>query len=477
MGLYDVQAEKRETEKRESLKKIILITIIIMCLLIFLIIGLIIYMTNQPKALSVNLDGKANNDLAKLIAIQTDDEGNIKLDENGEPIIYAPIKKVAQYFGYDYGNGNYKVASEDLNSGYVKNEYEFATFSLDSNAIMKGDSTKKTTEISNFETYKIEEKVIKNENELYTNKEGLELVFNIYIGYNSKTNSINIYTLDYYVSYYTTSSKAEGETEETTKIEDMGYSELDENFVNKKAILDGMLVVKDKWGTYGVISLKGEKIFSTQYDSLTYIPESKSFLIESNKKFGIMSVNEGETIKIDTKIKPVYDSLQLIDGEKQLYLVSQNSKYGVIDIDSNIIVPLDFTQVGIDITQFAENNITNGYILQDTLIPVEQDEKWGFYNLSGKLVGEGIVYESVGCITTSSKGNNYPVVSIPEYKSIVVSKEEKNKVAYGCIGLDGQTTLPCATEDIYMNISEGIIEYFYVWQGKTVNVKETIRND
>ena len=448
MSLYDGYTERKKEENRNKMKKFILIAIIIICLLIFLIIGLIMYISAKPSSISLKIDGKANNELLSLISIQTDESGTIKLDEEGNPIIYGPIKKLAKYFGYDDSNGNYMTVSEDINSCNVKNEKEVAIFTLDSNVIYKKDLTNKE---SNYETYKISEEVFQRENELYTSKEGLELAYNIYIYYNSKTNSIDIYTLDYYISYYTT----EDETTQTTPIQDLGYGGLDEIFVNQKAILDGMLVVKDEVGIYGVIDSNGDKVFSTQYDSLTYIPESKSFLIESDGKFGIMSVGEGDNVIPETKIKPVYSSLQLIDNEKQLYLVSDNNKYGIIDINSNIIVPLDYTKIGIDITQFAENNITNGYIIQDTLIPVEQDQKWGFYDLNGKIVGEGIVYENVGCITTSSIGTAYNVLSIPEYKSIVVSKAKK----YGCIGLDGERTVAFIADDVYMQISAGEAKY------------------
>lgn len=452
MSLYDGYTERQNDEKRQKMKKLILIAIIIVCLLIFVLIGLIMYIAGQPSSLSIKVDGKVNSELLKLITIKADESGAIELDEEGEPIIYAPIKKVAKNFGYVDNNGNYITKSEDTNSCNVKNENEVAIFTLDSDVIYKKDLTNQN---SNYETYKISEKVVKEDNDLYTNREGLELAFNIDISYDSKTNTIKIDTLDYLITYYTTETTKEDEKEAATPIQRLGYSELDETFVNQKAILDNMLVVKNEQGEYGVINSEGKG--SVQYDSLTYIPESKSFLVESDGKFGIMSVVvSGENnITLETKIKPVYGSLQLIDSEKQLYLVSDNSKYGVIDINSKIIIPLDYTKIGVDITQFAENNLTNGYIIQDTLIPVQQDQKWGFYDLSGKIVGEGIVYETVGCITTSSIGTSYNVVSIPEYNSIVVSKEKK----YGCIGLDGEQTVAFIADDVYMQISSGETKY------------------
>lgn len=443
MSLYDGKKETKDAEKNKKIKKMILVLISIVCFLIVMIIAFIIFIQLQPKELSVSINGKVNNKLLEKLNISIDEKTKVvKLDKDNKPILYGSIKELAPFFGYDGNNGNYMTVSEDTNYCNVKNENEVAIFTLDSNIVYKKVLNNPD---SNYETYQIEEKVIKHNNQLYTNTEGLELAYNIFISYNTKMNSIDIYTLDYYVTYYTTRNATKG----TTPIEDLGYSELDESFVNQKAILQGMLVVKDGTGTYGVIDSKANKIFSTQYDSLTYLPQSDSFLIESDSKYGII------TIKGETKIKPVYSTLQLIDNEKQLYLVSENNKYGIIDINSNIIVPLEYDNIGIDITQFAENNITNGYIIQNKLIPVEQDGKWGFYNLNGKIIGEGIVYNTLGCITTSSIGTAYNLLSIPEHNLIVVSKEEK----YGCINLDGKAKIPLVADDIYMQISAGETKY------------------
>lgn len=438
MSLYDGYTERKNEENRNKMKKLILIAIIVICLLIFALIGLIIFISNQPKSLSLTLDGKKNDKLLQLLDIKVDEAGNME--------IYAPIKELAGYFGYDYNNGNHMVTSEDNNSGYVENEQEVAIFSLDSNIVLKKDLT---NEKSNYEEYQISKKTYKQNDQLYTNDEGLELAFNINIFYDVETNTLDVYTLDYYITFYTTPNS---ETQKTL-IQDLQYSELDETFVNQKALLDDMLVVKNDAGVYSVITPNGEKLLSTQYKSLTYIPENKSFLIQgSDLKYGISSIEEGNVVP---KIKPVYTSLKLIDSEKQLYLVSDNNKFGVIDINSNIIVPLDFANIGIKVDDFAANNLTNGYILQNKLIPVQQDGKWGFYDLSGKLIGEGIVYDKIGCITKNSQGTTAPVLSIPEYSLIVVSKNER----YGCINLEGETKIPLVADDFYMQVLSGEKKY------------------
>ena len=116
MSLYDGYTERRNDENRKKLKKGILVAIIITCILIFILIGLIVYIARQPKTLSLELDEKENSDLLKQLIISTDEEDIVELDEDGKPILYAPIKKVAKTFGYADNNGNYITKSEDTNS-------------------------------------------------------------------------------------------------------------------------------------------------------------------------------------------------------------------------------------------------------------------------------------------------------------------------------------------------------------------------
>ena len=108
MSLYDGYTERQNYEKRSKMKRIILVAIIIVCILIFVLIGLIMYIAGQPKAISLSLNGKKNTELLQLL--------DIKADGTGKMEIYAPIKKIAKYFDYDDNNGNYMTASEDTNS-------------------------------------------------------------------------------------------------------------------------------------------------------------------------------------------------------------------------------------------------------------------------------------------------------------------------------------------------------------------------
>ena len=435
MNLYDEYTEN--DGKKNKTKKYILIAIIIVTILIITLIGLIFYLVSKgSNKINLTLNGKVNNELLSLLSIEFDQQGNMQ--------IYAPIKEVAEYFGYNAYNGSYTTVSEDTNSCNVRTQNEVAIFQSDSDVLYKLDLT---VQNANYEVCKLDEKVFKENDKLYTTAQGLEDAFNITISYNAQRRLISIYTLDQYITELT-AEDAEG----TTQIQKYGYAELDETFANQKAIVDDMLVVITETGEYGVIKYStGEPVLGTQYDFITYIPQNSAFLIQSNNKYGIISA-EGET-----KIRPAYDSLSLIDNEKELYLASNGNLYGVVDINGREIIHLEYDKIGIDLENFADNNITNAYILQDTLIPVSQDDKWGFFDIQGNQVTD-INYDNVGCITKNTQGASHNLLEIPEYDVIAVGKNEK----YGFIKLDGKEVVPIALDDVYMQSISGETNYYMV---------------
>lgn len=454
MSLYDGYEDKKEDENRKKLKKKILIAIIITFILIIVLICGMVYLSYDPNKIYFRLNGVEKGQSTEVAQLYN--MLSINIDDNGKLEMYAPIKDVAKYLGYESGNGTYTVTSEDTNSCYVKNENEVAIFQVDSDVITKidisnkkGQSTLSTTnENMNYETYTINEKVVKQNDVIYTNLEGIEKGFNAIVSYDAKTKTISINTLNYYVTALTTEDK-----DGKTQIQQMGYKNLDETFANQKAILEGMLVVTKETGEYGVVSFDGKKeILGFQYKSLTYMPQNSAFLFTGNdSKIGIIS-NNGEM-----KIKPVYSKLELIDNKKELYLASVDGKlYGVVDINGNVKIPLEYDKIGIDTKDFVENNITNGYIIADRLIPVCQNEKWGFFNTDGKRI-TNLEYDKIGCITTNVQGTSHNLLLIPEYNLIVVCKGK-----YGCIDLNGETKLSPVSDDIYMQTIEGKNKYYAV---------------
>ncbi len=429
MNLYEIEEQRKQKEKNKKMTRYIVISIVIIVVLIVALMCAIYFLVNNPNRIRVYLDGKETPKIAELLITET--------KEDGTSSIYAPIRDIASYLNYESSNGAYTTASEDPDSCYIKNKNEIAIFNLNSNIIYKLD---RTADNADYEYVKIENKVIKKDNKLYVEQEGLEKSFNISFKYNEKEKKIQIYTLDYYV----------GEAQK--KIKKLGYQETELSFANQKALLDNMLVALSSDDQYCVINFStGAEILGKQYDEITYIPQKSAFLVEYNNKVGIIS-SDGST-----KIKANYDRLTLIDDENELYLAQLNGLYGVIDINEKNVIYIEYDKIGIDITDFKENEVKSGYILLNKLIPVQQNNKWGFFDITGKQI-TNLEYDKIGCITSTSKNVAYNLLVIPDYNVIAVGKNNR----YTFMDLQGKEVFACVFEDLYMELQSGKLMYYMV---------------
>ena len=130
----------QEVEKREKSKMpmIIGICIGILSVIIIAIICTIVYL--KSTIISIKIDGKTNNNIEKILYI-TNEDNELKL--------YIPIRQVASFLNYEDYRGDYIAKSEDSTKCYVKNQYETAMFTKDSNILVK------TTDDVNYEYIKI----------------------------------------------------------------------------------------------------------------------------------------------------------------------------------------------------------------------------------------------------------------------------------------------------------------------------------
>ena len=419
MNLIEESFQNREEAKKKKTTKIILAIIILVVIIIIAIFAYLMYL--QSTVMKLTIDGQANEKLKNLLVIESDGT------------IYAPIKEIASYFGYESYNGEYTEKSEEQSKCYVINDNEIANFELGQNKIYKLDLTQSN---SDYEYIYMKNPVKAINGVLYISTEGLEKAFNISFNYNQERNTIIIWTMPYLYQYY------------ANRILDYGYTELSSRFVDQKAILkDQLIVLKDK-NQYGVIGVDGTVILEPKYDNITYLSNTGDFLVENNKKVGIISSSK------ETKVQIIYDSIELMDSDAGLYLVKKDNKYGVIDVRGNIKIYIENDQIGIDISKFSQNNIKNKYILADYLIPVKKDQYWGLYDKSGNQVVD-FTYDSFGYIASSRKVAINLLV-IPDYNVLVACKDKK----YTLINLSGKQLFDTIADEIYMTISGGETHYY-----------------
>lgn len=421
MELYD-ESELNENKSNKKMTNIILVLIILSFLII---IGIIVaLMLTQRDELTIAIDGNYENSLKNELKFESNDN------------IYFPIKKIASYLGYNCYNGDYSQPSEDTSKCYIQSENEVVNFSLNSDTIYKI----KPNSTTNYESFQINEPIKAIDGELYVSIDGLKKAFNVDFSYSN--NKIEMYTLNYLVGYY------------SNVVINYGYNSIHEDFENKKTILDGMLVVK-KDEKYGVIDTNGNSILDTKYDDIDYLRHTGDFLVNSNGKVGIISKNK------QTKVSVAYDDIELMDSTSNLYKIKQNNKFGVIDINGNIKIYPEYDAIGVNIGSYQYNNIKNGYVLLDTLIPVQKDKLWGMFDKSGNKVVD-FKYDDLGYVQNNSKNMNNLLI-IPDYNAIVVKKNDK----YNLISLKGNEIFNVFLDSVYTTTENGEEKYYMVYNDTT----------
>lgn len=429
MNLIDESVSYEKKHKQDKISLIIIISIVVLLVAIIGVFIAIIGIKNSE--LKLYLDGTLNGDVKELI-----------VEEDGT--MYLPIKNVAKYLGYEAYNGDYMNKSEESSKCYIQNEDEVANFALNSNKIYKLETSNSS---SGYELYYAKNPVKAKEGVLYASVDAIEKAFNISFSYDENKNTIKIYTMPYLIASY------------TTKVLDYGYDEITDIYVNKKAVLNNMLIVK-KGEKFAVINVDGSSLIEAKYDSIEYLPNSGDFLVSYNSKYGIISS------KKETKVQLLYDDLKLIDVDEGLYLAKKSGKYGVIDSKGSIIIHIEYNKIGIDSSKFENNDIKNGYILDNGMIPVLKDKLWGAFDKKGRQVLE-LKYDSFGYIATGSS-STYNLLMIPDYNVLVAEVSGK----YTLINSSGKELCNPVLDDVYMNVESGKKYYYMNFSDKTANVIE-----
>ena len=425
-----------EKDKSKKTVRMIIILIVVLMLVLVGIIAAVIYI--QSLQFRTYIDGKNVNISEDLFII-----------DNANNKVYVSIKDIAPYLGYETHSGEYKVLSEDNSKCYIENSNETASFYLNSNRINK---VVPDTD-DDYDSYTISEPVKSVNDKLYILSEGIEKGFNVSFTYNAEKNNIQIYTLPYLVTSY------------TSQVKKYGFDKISDDFNNQKAILYKMFVVNkktDKDERVGVINLDGNEIIATRYDKIEFNENTQEFFVSSNKKVGILTSDGTIKIRID------YDEIKSIDKASGLYLVKKDNKYGIVDEQTNYIIHMECDEIGIDTTKFTNNSIENQYILFDNAIPVRQGQKWGLYNKEGQII-LSIEYDSIGCNENSSqKKTTNSIVVIPEYEAIIVGKDK----AFGIVDKDGKQLIPCVLTTVYSTTTGGVEQYYMEYNGQIYNIKD-----
>ena len=230
---------KRNDEDANTRKwmKIIGFFLILLFILVIAIVCVMYYI--ETTELKVTIDGKQVNGLKEILVF----------DENNK--MYIPIRKFAEFVGYESFKGDYK--EEYSSQAYVTNDNEEAYFNLNSSTIYK----KLNNGENDYEYYEIREPVKMHNDELYTTIEGIQIAFNVKMTYTE--NNITIFTLPYLVNFY------------NERIPNTALAEREASFSNQKALLYNLIIVKNANNHYGVSTLAGEEVLGAKYKNIEFI--------------------------------------------------------------------------------------------------------------------------------------------------------------------------------------------------------------
>lgn len=431
MNLIEDSFQTKKEDKTKKAAKIVLISIVI---LVIAIIGIVAYMIYiDSTTLKVYLNGQLNKDVKELLVFEDDDT------------IYVPIRRIATYLGYQSYNGEYSDKSETDSKCYVQCENEIANFVLNEKKIYKlniSDSSE------NYEYFYTSKPVKAINGELCVTVEGMQQAFNTVFSYDKNANRIEIATMPYLIESY------------QKQVLNYQYTEISSEFNNQKTILDNMLIVKKDRYTGVIEATTGREILEAKYDNIEYLPYTGDFLVESNKKVGIMSKNK------EIKVQLLYDSIELMDIDAGLYLAKRDNKYGVIDIRGNTKIYIEYDAIGIDVDRFDKNDIKSKYIIIDNLIPVRKDGKWGLFDKTGKQLVD-FEYDSFGYIASNNK-EAINLLVIPDYNVMVGCKDNK----YTLINAYGEQPFSAFVDDIYMTISSNEKHYYIIANDRKIDAEE-----
>jgi len=206
-------------------------------------------------------------------------------------------------------------------------------------------------------------------------------------------------------------------------------------------------------GKIGYMNGKDEIIVKAQYWSGTYFEDkccaAVSMEIDGVEKFAVIDSLGNYVISFDEG----YDLISLENRIEHWILVVKNGKWGYVDYNNEVMIPLEYGHLGdfYDKLAYAEKNNKYGFI--DALNNVIIDFQYDWTSHFGSVQADGLQYTIVELDDKVGYINNKGELAIEyEYdfgyqfsKGIAIVKKGKK---YGCINLKGKLIVPFEYENI-----------------------------
>ena len=168
-----------------------------------------------------------------------------------------------------------------------------------------------------------------------------------------------------------------------------------------------------------------------------------------------------------------YDSIETFDVDKNIYLVKENGKYGLLDFEGKTILHTDYDQIGITNIENFNLDVNNKNLWFDKIVAIKQGSVWGLYNIERKEVVLEMNYSGFGYTKkTSDVLGEESVLTIPKetgVEGVVVVLDGY----YGIFDIKIQELIiPCACSRVYTITSNGVTKYYMEFAGQQLDMKE-----
>ena len=262
-------------------------------------------------------------------------------------------------------------------------------------------------------------------------------------------------------------------------VESNGKGKISTIYENVRALVDNYVIFENSNKKYGVISLDtGEQVLSSKYSKIIYMQNIEEFFVYTDETVGVIDKDGLNTIIEPTK----YDSLTVLDEINKLYLAKEKGKYGVLDKQGKIVVPVAYSSIGMksikSYDEFEINNTETDDLLDSKYIVVLDDTKLGLYNLTGERILNA-QYEDFGYVASESdkKAKIKSTLIIPK-KVGIYGIIIKQKGYYGIFDLKNQTVaIPCSFSKIYEKTEGGKSDYYLEFGNDVIPLSEYINEN
>lgn len=367
--LEENQTNKPKATKGEKTVKMLLVLSVI---LVIVIICLMVYLKSGGKnnnKITIKINGEEKVSTEGLIVNST------------EGVRYISLRELSDLLGYKFDNSDYKEFITDKNKAYIKNGSLISGFETNSKKMYKYEEK---TNID-YQYYELNYEILKYNEQIYIAIADLPLALNVQC--QMDTNNIIINTTEYLKTNY------------QEKFKDY---KITDNQNDLKALTYGWIIVsKDE--LWGVLDTNGNELINCRYSTMTFDESSLNFITSNSRgKYGIVSIDK----TIQTFI---YDKIEILNYEHELYKILNDNKYGIMRKDGSLLANIEYDKIGDEGAVYT------------LIIPEQKDSE----------------------------------IDVPE--SIVVQKDGK----YGLIAInDGNNVLPCDhLNKIYSVENMGTIDY------------------